>query len=266
MKITQIRNATLIIEYAGKRFLIDPMLGPKGSFPPYPFAESWKRNPIVELPVSIDEILHDVDAVIATHYHYDHLDSTAFKVIPKGMKVFVKDERNRRLFIRKGFSNVEILSDSTCFGGIKLSKTPAKHGTYPLLIYVGKACGVTFEHKDERKLYLTGDTIWYDGVKKVLDLFHPEIIIANAGGNKIKGFHRLIMNQEDVKLLHNYAPEAIIVATHLEGVNHNMVTRRFLREFAINNGFSDKLFIPNDGETLSFEKEHIMTKGNKNDK
>ena len=34
MKITQIRNATLIIEYAGKRFLIDPMLGPKGSFPP----------------------------------------------------------------------------------------------------------------------------------------------------------------------------------------------------------------------------------------
>lgn len=31
MKITQIRNATLIIEYAGKRFLTDPMLGPKGS-------------------------------------------------------------------------------------------------------------------------------------------------------------------------------------------------------------------------------------------
>lgn len=257
MKITQIRNATLIIEYAGKRFLTDPMLGPKGSFPPYPFADSWKRNPIVELSISLDEILHDINAVIATHYHHDHLDSTAFKVIPKGMKIFVKDERNRRLFVRKGFSNVEILSDSTYFGGIKLGKTPAKHGTYPLLIYVGKACGVTFEHKDEKKLYLAGDTIWYDGVRGVIDLFHPEIIIANAGGNKIKGFHRLIMNEEDVKQLHNYAPDAIIVATHLEGVNHNMVTRRFLREFAISNGFSDKLFIPNDGETFSFEKKHI---------
>ena len=95
------------------------MLGPKGSFPPYPFSDSWKRNPIVELPISLDEILHDIDAVIATHYHYDHLDSTAFKAIPKGMKIFVKDERNRRLFIRKGFSNVEILNDSTYFGLIR---------------------------------------------------------------------------------------------------------------------------------------------------
>ena len=67
------------------------------------------------------------------------------------------------------------------------------------------------------------------------------------------------MNEEDVKQLHNYASEAQIVATHLEGVNHNMVTRRFLREFAINNGFSGKLFIPNDGETLSFETKHILT-------
>ena len=30
MNITQIRNATQLITYAGKRFLIDPMLAPKG--------------------------------------------------------------------------------------------------------------------------------------------------------------------------------------------------------------------------------------------
>lgn len=29
MKIQQIRNATIIIEYAGKKFLVDPMLGKK---------------------------------------------------------------------------------------------------------------------------------------------------------------------------------------------------------------------------------------------
>lgn len=38
MKIQQIRNATIIIEYAGKRFLVDPMLGGKGSFAPFPFS------------------------------------------------------------------------------------------------------------------------------------------------------------------------------------------------------------------------------------
>ena len=33
MKITQVRNATLLIHYAGTRFLIDPMLAPSGSYP-----------------------------------------------------------------------------------------------------------------------------------------------------------------------------------------------------------------------------------------
>ena len=30
MKITQVRNATLVVDYAGRKFLIDPMLGAKG--------------------------------------------------------------------------------------------------------------------------------------------------------------------------------------------------------------------------------------------
>ena len=41
MKIQQIRNATIIIEYAGKRILVDPMLGEKGSFTPFLF---WLEN------------------------------------------------------------------------------------------------------------------------------------------------------------------------------------------------------------------------------
>lgn len=53
MQITQIRNATVIIEYGGKRFLIDPMLGAKGSFAPFPFTGNKYRNPIVELPLPL---------------------------------------------------------------------------------------------------------------------------------------------------------------------------------------------------------------------
>ena len=33
MNITHIRNATQIIDYAGKKFLIDPMLADKGAWP-----------------------------------------------------------------------------------------------------------------------------------------------------------------------------------------------------------------------------------------
>ena len=52
MNITHIRNATQIIEYAGKKFLIDPMLADKGAWPGFPgTARSELRNPLVALPV-----------------------------------------------------------------------------------------------------------------------------------------------------------------------------------------------------------------------
>jgi L-ascorbate metabolism protein UlaG (beta-lactamase superfamily) len=35
MQITQVRNATLLIDYAGTRFLIDPMLAAKGTLPAF---------------------------------------------------------------------------------------------------------------------------------------------------------------------------------------------------------------------------------------
>ncbi|MEH7472776.1 MBL fold metallo-hydrolase, partial [Priestia megaterium] len=48
MKITHIRNATLIVEYGGKAFLIDPMLAEKGTYPPFPNSiRQDQNNPLV---------------------------------------------------------------------------------------------------------------------------------------------------------------------------------------------------------------------------
>ena len=52
MKFTQIRSATVIVDFGGKRFLIDPMLADKDSYPGFPFSVNshlfWPR---VDLPV-----------------------------------------------------------------------------------------------------------------------------------------------------------------------------------------------------------------------
>lgn len=77
MKLTQIRNATLLLEYAGKKFLIDPMLAEKEAWPGFAGnARTHLRNPMVDLPVPLDELLA-VDAVIITHTHADHWDEAA---------------------------------------------------------------------------------------------------------------------------------------------------------------------------------------------
>ncbi len=72
MKIRQIRNATIIVQYAGKKFLIDPVLAEKGTYPPYPNTVRQEQfNPVVDLSTTIDEII-SVDAVVVTHLHRDH--------------------------------------------------------------------------------------------------------------------------------------------------------------------------------------------------
>ncbi|PRX25247.1 hypothetical protein BX659_1229 [Orenia metallireducens] len=36
MNIKQIRNATIVVQYEGKKFLIDPVLADKDAYPPFP--------------------------------------------------------------------------------------------------------------------------------------------------------------------------------------------------------------------------------------
>ena len=58
MKITQIRNATVQIEYGGFRFLVDPVLADKDSYPGFPGTYNdhlmW---PKVDLPLPVSEII-----------------------------------------------------------------------------------------------------------------------------------------------------------------------------------------------------------------
>lgn len=129
MKITQIRNATIIIEYSGKRFLIDPVLAPKGAYPGFPGTpHSELRNPLVDLPIGIDDILN-VDAVIVTHTHLDHWDDVAKEHIPKDLVLFSQNERDTEAIRSTGFKNVRVLSKNTEFEGITLSKTTGQHGS-----------------------------------------------------------------------------------------------------------------------------------------
>ena len=82
VQLQQIRNATVRITYGDTTFLVDPMLSKKGSYPG--FEQTYRselRNPLVELPMPVEEVLADVDAVIITHTHLDHWDDAAQQAV-----------------------------------------------------------------------------------------------------------------------------------------------------------------------------------------
>jgi L-ascorbate metabolism protein UlaG (beta-lactamase superfamily) len=144
MKIRQVRNATLIIEYAGARFLVDPMLAEKGAYPGFPgTVNGHLRNPLVDLTVPIGEILH-VDAVIVTHTHLDHWDDAARAQVPRDLPIFAQNEQNAAQIQAAGFSNTRVLSENTAFEGITLIRTPGQHGNEEAAARLGPVCGVVF--------------------------------------------------------------------------------------------------------------------------
>lgn len=252
MKIKQIRNATLLIEYAGRKFLIDPVLSKKGAFPPYPSpVRPNEYNPIVELPVDIDELLN-VDAVIATHLHSDHFDDAAKELIPKDLKIYVQDENDKKELLESNFTNVEVLEENTNFYDIKIIKTSGQHGTGEVLEVIGDVCGIVLQHPLEKTLYIAGDTVWCDDVEVAINEHSPEVIITFNGCNTLLNYNPLIMGTSDIYEVHKAAPNSIIIASHMEAVNHYTLSRKDLRKFTIENGFSSKVLIPDDGQEYTF--------------
>ncbi|NMD70136.1 MBL fold metallo-hydrolase [Bacillus sp. DNRA2] len=254
MNIQLIRNATLVVQYAGKRFLIDPFLAEKGSYPPFlPSLRVCQKNPLVSLPISIGEIIRNLDAVIVTHLHLDHWDDTAKAVLPKGIKVFVQNEADADEVRNVGFVNVEVLHDDTVFDdGIQLSKTKGKHGRGEILKRTGQVSGVVFKHSNEKTLYVAGDTVWYDAVDAAIKTHKPDIIVVNGGDNQFLVGGSLVMGKDDIYQVYQAAPEAKIISVHMEAVNHWGLSREELKSFINEKGLSTNVFVPDDGESYTF--------------
>jgi L-ascorbate metabolism protein UlaG (beta-lactamase superfamily) len=271
MKIRQIRNATLLLEYGGAKFLIDPMLAPQHSMPGFAgTANPHLRNPTVPLGVPMDEIL-DVDAVIVTHVHTDHWDQTAAETIPADTPLFVQHFGDKALISRAGyvslddglahnvegktFADVRVLTGNPEFKGVKLKKVQGQHGSDTALqaAYEGlqEVCGVVFTHPDEKTLYLAGDTVWNDYVASNIMMYRPEAIILNAGDAQVPGLGNIIMNADEVGRVCEAAPTATIVATHFEAVNHAVAKREDLRRYLVDHNLTSQVLVPNDGETCT---------------
>jgi L-ascorbate metabolism protein UlaG (beta-lactamase superfamily) len=253
-KLTQVRNATLRIDYGGVRFLVDPLLAEKGAYPGFEgTANSHLRNPLVPLPMPLEDIIN-VDAVIVTHLHSDHWDDAAKARLPKSLPLFAQDEQDAAQIRSAGFTDVRVLTETSEFNGVKLSKTGGQHGTDAAIQaagkVLGKVCGVVFSHPSHKPLYVAGDTIWNRHVEEAISRYRPEVIVLNSGDARVIGLDPIIMGTKDVLAVHQAAPTARLIASHMEAVNHCVLSRVDLRAFSEKEGFASSLQIPGDGETI----------------
>ena len=73
------------------------------------------------------------------------------------------------------------------------------------------------------------------------------MIVLNAGYAQWIDLGPILMGPQDILAVHRAAPEARLIATHMEAVNHCVLSRADLRAFSEKEGFSQQLSIPADG-------------------
>ena len=109
-----------------------------------------------------------------------------------------------------------------------------------------------FSHPSEKKLYIAGDTIWYDAVEAVIRREAPDVIVLNASAAELVDQGRLIMDDEDIAAVCRTAPDAAVVVSHMDTVSHAEITRPEMRERLAARGLLKRVDMPDDGEMLDF--------------
>ena len=219
INLTLIGGPTVLIECLGLRLLTDPTFDEPGSYEAGGIMLEKRIGPAF----SADN-LGIVDAVLLSHdQHFDNLDRTGRQFLHRVRNTFTTRSGAKRLGAwATGLSSWE----TTRFEGsneqrLYITATPARHGPPEIEPIAGDVTGFVLGISEPGDaVYITGDTVWYEGVAEVARRFRPRLVILFAGSAKPRGpFHVTMDNNDAIETAHAF-PNAKIVAIHNEGCAH----------------------------------------------
>ena len=113
--------------------------------------------------------------------------------------------------------------------------------------------GFVLKAANEPLVYWAGDTVLNDEIKTLIKNLKPDVILTHSCGAVLDDSGPIVMDAKMTIEVCRLAPQAIVIATHMEALDHATVNRKELREMAEKMGISaGNLLIPEDGETLTF--------------
>ena len=125
LRVTWLGHSSLFVEMDGVRFVTDPVWAHRAS--PVGFAGPARWQPV---PVTIAE-LPELDFVLLSHDHYDHLDPNAVTALAKRGFTFLTTLGVGKHLERWGIPSEQFVEldwwDSVELHGVKVTSTPTQH-------------------------------------------------------------------------------------------------------------------------------------------
>jgi L-ascorbate metabolism protein UlaG (beta-lactamase superfamily) len=237
VRVTHIGGPTALIEIEGWRLLTDPTFDPAGG--KYNFG--WGTGSVKEAGPAIPASeLGAIDAVLLSHDHHDdNLDAAGRALLPSAAVVVTTAAGAKRLGGEaRGLEPWQTTRlEAPGRPSIEITATPCRHGpplSHPI---VGDVIGVAlrWDSQDHGVLWITGDTVLYDGVREVADRFRVDAALLHLGGVRfpISGpLHYTMTARQAVELCRLIRPRTAI-PVHYEGWKHFREGREAIeREFA----------------------------------
>lgn len=241
--ITYIGGPTALIEMNGARLLTDPTFDPAGTS--YPTA-AYTLEKSLSPGVGANQ-LGRIDAVLLSHdHHFDNLDHAGRALLSKAGRVLTTVAGAERLGAPAvGLAPWQEARIPTPDGGtLRVTATPARHG--PEGGDRGPVIGFMLNRDDDRAggIYVTGDTVWYEGVEEAARRFpavRAALLFLGAANVAVAGPDPLTLTADDGVKVARAFPDAALIPVHFEGWAHFTQGRAEVERAFAAAGIADRL-------------------------
>ncbi|MER6980929.1 MBL fold metallo-hydrolase [Streptomyces carpinensis] len=206
-EILFIGNATLLIRYGELTLLTDPNFLHRGQLAHLGYGLVSRR--LTEPAMDVADLPHqDLDAVVLSHLHGDHFDRVARRGLDRGLPFVTTPHASRILQGLFGFhraTGLRTWQTQTVLHGdssVRITSLPGRHAPGPARALLPPVMGSLLEFGDRSGevrliLYLTGDTLMYDGLREIAERC-PDIHLAvlHLGGTTLPGGLVVTMDAE----------------------------------------------------------------------
>jgi L-ascorbate metabolism protein UlaG (beta-lactamase superfamily) len=222
--VTHIGGPTVLVEVEGWRLLTDPTFDPAGGS--YRFGWGTGSRKLTGPAIAAEDI-GDVDAVLLSHDHHDdNLDPAGRELMSSAGVVLTTVAGAKRLGgVAQGLAPWGTATlEAPDRPSIVVTATPCRHGPPLSRLLVGDVVGFALTWAGQRHgaLWITGDTVLYEGVRAVPERLEIGVALVHGGGVRfaVTGPLRYTMSARDAVELIGLAQPHTAIPIHFEGWAH----------------------------------------------